>query len=53
MENTYAIYGEYMSRIGNKLIVIPPDVKVDIDGNCVISDRTGWDHLSRGNLGGL
>ena len=26
---------------------------LDSDGNCVISDRTGWDHLSRGNLGGL
>ena len=42
MENSYVIYGEYMSRIGNKPITIPPNVRVDIDGcNVVVSGEKG------------
>ena len=42
MENSYVIYGEYMSRIGNKPITIPQNVRVDIDGcNVVVSGEKG------------
>ena len=35
MENSYVIYGEYMSRIGNKEIIYSEDVQVVMDGNIV------------------